>query len=98
MNRLRMLGIYEEAINSAIESCEEALMNTLIEDHINTLHNSIGECLKETGSWDDITNSIIYAYFSTTKALIEEFSSLEVDIDFYINGSDSHFYVNEEEM
>ena len=98
MNTLKFLGIYENAINNAVEVSESALKEVRLENKINYLHNSIEECLKEIGDWKDITNSIIYAYFSTTESIIEEEYGEEKKIDFYINCDDSHFYINNEEV
>lgn len=98
MNTLNFLGIYETAINNAVEVSESALKEVRLENKIDDLHNSIEECLKEIGDWENITNSIIYAYFSTAESIIEEEYGEEKKIDFYINCDDSHFYINNEEV
>ena len=50
MNTLNFLGIYETAINNAVEVSESALKEVRLENKIDDLHNSIEECLKEIGN------------------------------------------------
>ena len=98
ISNLCYIGIYEDAINDAIESSEELLklfgfgVNDVAE-----MNKCARDYLVENGSFEDITNSIIYAYFSSAKAYIENVYK-EVEIDFYINGHDSHLYYDGAEV
>ena len=96
--QLRKLGIYEDAINSAIETAEHAVRHAgLGKSGINDLHEMALEELKESGSFDDITNSIIDAYFIVAKDMIRQ-SFPKLECDFYVNCEDSDFYINGEAM
>lgn len=90
----QLLGIYPDAIEAAVEKCEDAL-NDLGFDHneINDLHDMAATELEEIGNWSDITNSVISAYFHTAKDMIrEKFPKLEVE--YYVNCHDSSFDVD----
>ena len=91
------LGIYEDAINDAIDTCESALKQVGGEDDIDDMNEYALYHLKECGSFDDITNSIISAYFSTMKYFIKKYRP-DADVDYYVNGDDSHLYIDHEEV
>lgn len=55
------------------------------------------EQLEECGDWSNITNSIIDAYFTVTADLIKQ-RRKDVKVSYYVNGMDSHFYINGEEI
>ena len=98
MSYLNYLGIYEDAINDAIETCENAMeLKGFTGNEINAMHDIATTDLKDIGDFGDITNSIIAAYFSTTAGLISD-KFPDDDIDYYINCHDSHFYINNEEV
>ena len=98
ITNLQYLGIYEGSINSAIESCEDALKRLKFSDReIDQMNEWALNKLSEIGDWYEITNSIIYAYFDTTKYMIED-KHPKVEVDYYVNGDDSHLYVNGEEI
>ena len=98
ITNLQYLGIYEDAIDNAINSCEEAMKQMEFNVHdIDTMNEMAVDDLKDIGDWSDITNSIISAYFSTTKYLINK-RYPELDVDYYINCSDSHFYIGGDEV
>lgn len=89
------LCIYPQAIESAKSACETALEQMGISTC--DLDNEAEHAFKECSNLDDITNSIIYAYFETTKGMIEA-AGKNVECSYYINCDDSHFYINGEEM
>ena len=98
ISNLAYLGIYEDAINSAIDTCEEALKSLDFSvDDIDNMNEWAVDDLKQIGSWDDITNSIIEAYFSTTAYMINE-RFPDKECDYYVNCDDSHFYIDNEEV
>ena len=97
MFSLAYLGIYENAIKSAIETCEAALellgMENQIDDMDNIAHDIAGEFI----TVDNITNCFIEAYFIATATLINE-KYPEKETDYYVNCDDSHFYIDGEEV
>jgi len=94
----QFLGIYEDAINDAIDTCESALkkVGASISD-IDDMNDDALYRLKECGDFEDITNSIISAYFSTVGYFIKKYRP-DADVDYYVNGDDSHLYIDREEV
>ena len=98
MAQLGYLGIYEEAINDAVEKCEAALDAVdATRSDINALHQDALCQLKEVGDFGDITNSIISAYFETVIYFIKKYRP-NAEVDFYVNCDDSHLYIDNEEV
>lgn len=98
MTNLAYLGIYPGAIDAAINSCETAMekMGMSISE-IDKMNEMALEEFQECGRLEDITNSVIGAYFDTTQYLIvEKFPGRKVD--YYVNCEDSHFYLDGEEV
>jgi hypothetical protein len=95
---MQLLGIYEDAINKAIETCEEAMTQFAFTDReINDMHDMAIDELEEAGDWRHITDSIIGAYYRVTADLIRQ-TDAKVDVDYYVNCRDSHFYINGQEV
>lgn len=98
MSNIRFLGIYEEEINNAVDISELAMKREgFTEKEIEEMNDMVIEQLEECGDWSNITNSIIDAYFTVTADLIKQ-RGLGVDVSYYVNGMDSHFYINGEEV
>lgn len=98
MSNIRFLGIYEEEIDKAVNSSELALKQEgFTEKEIDEMNDMVIEQLEECGDWSNITNSIIDAYFTVTADLIKQ-RGLGVNVSYYINGMDSHFYIDGEEI
>ena len=98
MSNIRFLGIYEEEINDAVDTSELAMKREgFTEKEIEEMNDMVIEQLEECGDWSNITNSIIDAYFTVTADLIKQ-RGLGVDVSYYVNGMDSHFYINGEEV
>lgn len=98
MSNIRFLGIYEEEINNAVDTSELAMKREgFTEKEIEEMNDMVMEQLEECGDWSNITNSIIDAYFTVTADLIKQ-RGLGVDVSYYVNGMDSHFYINGEEI
>lgn len=93
-NYLQLLGIYPDAINSAISDAEWAV--SLFGLNTDRLHEHAEMYLEEGGSFADITNSIIFTYFASAEYMIRDFtgSRSEYKPAFYVNCYDSHFYIN----
>ena len=91
---MHFLGIYEDAINSAIESAENLLKREefdFTDWDIDQLNDWAVQYLAENGSFENITDSIIYAYFSSAKEYVNK-KYPNAQIDFYVNCNDSHLY------
>ena len=100
INGLCFLGIYEDAINSAIEKAESLMKHEDFDfdiSDIDEMNEWALEYLKECGSFEDITNSIILAYFSSTEAYIKQ-KYPDADIDYYVNCMDSYLIYKGEEV
>lgn len=99
MDNLDYLGIHKYEIDRAIERAENAMKRDgFNNEQINDMHSMVFEDLKETGNWEDITNSIIGSYFRVTADLINNRHNDPEYATYYVNGLDSHFYLNREEM
>lgn len=73
ITNLQFLGIYTDAIDSAIESAENLLRKFGFDDSaIDEMNEWAVQNLEETGSFSDITNSIIYSYFFVRKGVCGE--------------------------
>lgn len=92
ITNLQYLGIYPDAIDGAIETCENALkMYNFTTWEIDDMNEHATEILADIGRFDDITNSIIKSYFwATADALQKKF---KVETDWFVNCDDSHFYI-----
>lgn len=98
MSNIRFLGIYEEEINNAVELSESAMKREgFTEKEIEEMNDMVLEQLEECGDWSNITNSIIYAYFTVTADLIKQ-RRKDKEVSYYVNGMDSHFYIDGEEI
>lgn len=94
ITNMQYLGIYEDAINNAIEKAETLLGMEefdFTEQDICKMNDLSLQYLNENGSFENITNSIIEAYFSTVKWYVNE-KYPNAQIDYYVNCSDSHLY------
>ena len=98
MSNIRFLGTYEEEINNAVNTSELAMKREgFTEKEIEEMNDMVIEQLEECGDWSNITNSIIDAYFTVTADLIKQ-RGLGVNVSYYINGMDSRFYIDGEEI
>ena len=97
MDTLRFFGIYEDALERADEYCQDVLKNARLENKIDSVFDEAYDEFYEL-NWDgnaNITNALIYCMFDTTRSYIsEKYPDLEIDI--YINCSDSDIIINGE--
>lgn len=94
ISNMQYLGIYEGAIDDAVESSENLLKLFDFNDNdINLLNDYAREYLIENGDFNEITNSIIYAYFTTAKEYVESKHPNAV-VTFFVNCHDSHLYLD----
>jgi len=96
---LKYLGIYQEHIDEADELCER-----VCKEHSIDSDSEVWEYVKqdfEENVWQghQLSNEIIYYIFRNLKAaLVESGKYKESQIDWYINGLDTHFYINGDEV
>lgn len=98
ITNLQYLGIYSGAIDDSIGEVELAMQRLGFSTHeIQEMHEIAYDEMCEVGRMDDITNSIIDCYFNTAKDVIKR-RFPDLNVDFYVNCTDSHFYINGEEQ
>lgn len=98
MSDIRFIGIYEDSINNAIDTCYLALETLkFTESEIDHVDDIALDILEEIGTWREITNSIITAYFIATEGIIKD-KYPDKETSFFVNGDDSHFYIDNEEV
>ena len=99
ISNLSYLGIYTNAIDSAIDKAEAALKERGLDvaaiDSMN--EQAVGRIEEMFPDFSEVTNVIIGCYFEAALTELEErFPNLETD--YYVNGHDSHIYVAGEEV
>lgn len=96
-NSLAYVNIYPESITDFIDTCEGAMRElgfTL--DEIDCMNEYAYITLNQLGTFKQITNSIIDAYgYATSEFIMRKYPQKEVD--YYVNGLDSHLYIDGEE-
>lgn len=93
---LHLLNIYTDAINGAIESCETILKELDPSISMDVIHDNAMSYLEQNGTFEDITNSIIRAYYTETKEYVEE-TFPELKIQFKVDCDLSEIYVKNAE-
>ena len=95
ISNLQYLGIYEGAIDRAIDIAERAVEEyvTSSSHPVDDLASDAYDWLQSCGSFEDITNSIISAWFTTACAMIGRDNS-DLDIDWFVNCDDSNIIIN----
>ena len=92
VDSLCYLGIYPDEIRRAQETFDDVCDKYDLGD----LYDDYEEYLKNVGDFGDITNSIMGALFDTLMSALKE-KGID-DCDYYVNGLDTHFYINHEEV
>ena len=98
----RYLDIYPDTIEHYVGMCE-SFVNSLGLDE-NDMHRRAKEYLEENGSFENVTNSVIGAYFDAVKSCILEelqrdrLPDSQPDISVYVNMDDSHFFFGDVEV
>ena len=96
---LKYLGIYPEHIDDADELCER-----VCKEHGIDSDSEVWEDVKQNFEelvWPgrQLSNEIIFYIFRNLKAALVESGEFEDgQIDWYINGGDTHFYIDGEEV
>ncbi len=111
MDVLTFLGIYEYAIETIVDTCNDAideLMDTARRHEYEAdtamiaafnLDETAKEILRETIDADNLTNCIISAYLTAVMQLIKDTTlakTLGIDAEIYVNCDDSHLYIKTE--
>lgn len=98
-NWLQCYGIYPDAINDAADAIEEGMLKLgFTTDERNAVHSWAEDMIEKYGKMSDITNSIIWALFRAFYDYAINEKKLDVRIYYYVNCSDSHLYINGEEV
>ena len=87
------LGIYEDAINDAIDTCEAALKqiggeNDIDDMNEDALYHHEEIIAKAQGAVDTGARE-----FTLMGGVLKD-----ADVDYYVNGDDSHLYIDSEEI
>lgn len=94
---LSALNLYPQYIIDCHDTCIEALKSRGypgVERNYD-FENEVMDDLDNIGDWHDISNSIMAAMLSTTCAMLKEKG---YEADFYVNGADTHLYIDGEEV
>ena len=95
---LSFLGIYTEDISNIIDICEDAVKSVGkdISDYNDMVSIDYGRAEN-----DNITNAVIAEYLYQAECVLQETferNGLDIQVDSYTNGSDSHLYAGGEEI
>ena len=95
MNALNCFGIYEDEINKADEICQDVLYHAGLENRYDEMMNDALDYFYyiQLDNRTSITNALIDCMFNSTKYILME-KYKNIDVDYYINGYDSHLYIN----
>lgn len=100
MDIINYFGIYTDDLKRADRICKNALkkygaddgeINGVFEYAYHLFYNNVREFYE-----DSLTNAIIYYMFYAVKYFIE--LNNNVNVKFFVNGSDSHMYVDGVEL
>lgn len=103
MSVLNFFGIYPDEIEQVAEVFEktlekEGLSVREIDDEWDAVMQTMQETLADADfNQTTITNVIMYATYDVLKAVIEE-RHPEKEASYFINGCDTHFYIDNEEQ
>ena len=95
MSVLNSFGIYEGAITRANEICQIVLYKSGMDSRYDEMMNDALDyfhCI-QLDNRTSITNALIDSMFNSTKYILME-KYTDLDVDYYINGYDSHLYIN----
>ena len=95
---VQFFGIYPDEIEHATEIADEACIEAGLDPDVlfdfDFDYDIVFDLKHCVGDWDDITGSVIRAYFGCCCGAIQDKLGEEnVEVDWYINGWDTHFYI-----
>lgn len=93
---LDLLGIHTGDIEHAEGEIRDALSTVFLSHKEDEVVERVSKCLQDgaTNIFKDPTNTIIENLFEVTRAVIEE-EYPDMEMDYYVNGYDSHFYITD---
>ena len=100
MDIINYFGIYTDDLKRADRICKNALkkygaddveINCVFAYAYNVFYKHVYEFYQ-----DSLTNAIIYSMFYAVKCFVE--NDNDVDVEFFVNGSDSHMYIDGVEL
>ena len=100
MDIINYFGIYTDDLKHADRICKNALkkygaddveINCVFAYAYNVFYKHVYEFYQ-----DSLTNAIIYSMFYAVKCFVE--NDVDVNVDFFVNGSDSHMYIDGVEL
>lgn len=87
-------GIYPDVINDVVERCEDALVKAGYRPtEINNWHENVKD--NAVLDNDNLTNSILLEYLH---GAVEMLNAKGYEANYYVNCSDTHLYINNEEF
>ena len=97
MNTLSFFGIYPDSIERADKICQKILKHANFNDNeISELYDGIYDEFynyMDYAEFKTVTNALIFCMFYNTKNEIKK-KYPDLDIDIYVNGLDSHMYID----
>ena len=95
MNTLSFFGIYEGDITRANEICQIVLYKSGMDSRYNDMMDDALDYFydMQLGYERNITNGLIECMFNSTRNILME-KYEDIDVAYYVNGYDSHLYIN----
>ena len=96
---LPKVGIYPDAIVDVITLCEETVKE--VEPKLMVDFWSIYDDIEPmilSGMSSNLTNRLITALYESLQEFIKQYVSENLDMSYYVNGEDSHFYIDNEDL
>lgn len=99
MNALHFFNIYPDEIEACSDKCEAALIDAGYHTRqIDDMYDEVKKSLTDGSiNSDNITNGIMGEMLSRTQGMLQE-RFPNANIDYYVNGLDTHLYINGEDF
>lgn len=95
-NQAEKMALNRAENPEAVKKAYKAVQRLTPEDQLKRLLNQLdGEALynlEECGKWDDITNSIIHAFFQAAQRIVSMYGAKNHQLVFAVNSLDSHLW------
>ena len=96
---LTNVGIYPDAIVDTITLCKETVKE--VDPMLMTDFWSIYDDMNIKMPFlidNNLTNHIITVLFESLQEFIKQYVNEDLEMDYFVNGEDSHFYINDEDL
>lgn len=93
---VEFMGIYPDEIRSACQKADEALKEAgvdLFDERYDIDFDEFKSVLHCIGNWDNITGSVITAYYICCERTAKRALGKDIEVTYYVNGDDSEFSV-----